>query len=142
MDSINMVAFQLASASPDTAGASVAGSGAAGSLGTPAVFDVARFDAAYAAAAPSAAPAATAVPKVSGTESQGFRSVVEALQGLNGHAESIGTKAMQMRPGEMKPGDMLMMTMKAHEFLFHCELTSNVANRTSEGVQQLFREQT
>jgi hypothetical protein len=42
----------------------------------------------------------------------------------------------------MKPGDMLMMTMRAHEFLFHCELTSNVANRSSEGVQQLFREQT
>jgi hypothetical protein len=41
----------------------------------------------------------------------------------------------------MTPADMLAMTTQAYEFLFHCELTSNVANRTSEGVQQLFQQQ-
>jgi hypothetical protein len=46
-----------------------------------------------------------------------------------------------MQGGQMKPSDILMMTLRAQEFLFHCELTSNVANRTSDGVQQLFREQ-
>ena len=33
------------------------------------------------------------------------------------------------------------MTMKSHHFLFQCEMTSNVANRTSDGIQQLFRQQ-
>ena len=53
----------------------------------------------------------------------------------------LGAKALQMTHGQMRPSDMLMMTLRAQEFLFHCEMTSNVANRTSEGVQQLFREQ-
>jgi hypothetical protein len=100
------------------------------------VYDVAHFDAAFAAAGP--APAAHTM-QVSGSEAQGFRNVMTAFENLNGHAESLGTKALQMTHGQMRPSDMLMMTLK--EFLFHCEMTSNVANRTSEGVQQLFREQ-
>jgi hypothetical protein len=65
------------------------------------------------------------------------------LQGLNGDAESIGTAALQNKSAQarMTPGDMLAMTTQAYEFLFHCEVTSNVANRTSEGVQQLFQQQ-
>jgi hypothetical protein len=31
--------------------------------------------------------------------------------------------------------------MRSHEFLFHCELVANVANRSSDGMQQLFRQQ-
>ena len=79
--------------------------------------------------------------QVSGSEAQGFRNVMTAFENLNGHAESLGAKALQMTHGPMRPSDILMMTLKAQEFLFHCEMTSNVANRTSEGVQQLFREQ-
>jgi hypothetical protein len=36
---------------------------------------------------------------------------------------------------------MVMLTVKSHEFLFHSQLTANVANRTSDGLQQLFRQQ-
>jgi len=43
--------------------------------------------------------------------------------------------------GELTPGQMVMLTVRCHEFLFHCEMTSNVANRTSDGFQQLFRQQ-
>jgi hypothetical protein len=103
------------------------------------VYDVAHFNAAFAAAG-NQPPAAHAM-QVSGSEAQGFRTVMSAFENLNGHAESLGTKALQMTHGQMRPSDMLMMTLKAQEFLFHCEMTSNVANRTSEGVQQLFREQ-
>jgi hypothetical protein len=39
------------------------------------------------------------------------------------------------------PGQLLQVTMEAHKFLFKAELTSNVANRTSDGVQQLFKQQ-
>jgi hypothetical protein len=106
-----------------------------------AVFDVARFDAVYAAAGHAAA-ATPAVPKVSAGESEGLHAVLVTLQGLNGRADSLGASGpLAGAGGSLKPADMLMMTMKAHEFLFHCELTSNVANRTSDGVQQLFREQ-
>jgi hypothetical protein len=114
------------------------------SLQSPAsVYDVAHFNAAFAAAGQSeneAAPAAH-IMQVSGSEAQGFRNVMTAFENLNGHAESLGAKALGLTHGQMRPSDMLMMTLKAQEFLFHCEMTSNVANRTSEGVQQLFREQ-
>jgi hypothetical protein len=137
MDAIASMAFDLQPASPALESVAQAASGAGGSAS---VFDVSRFDAAFAAAG-NTAPAATHSMQVSGSESQGFRTVMTAFENLNGHAESLGTNALQMQHGEFKPSDMLMMTVKAQEFLFHCELTSNVANRTSEGVQQLFREQ-
>ena len=137
MDAIATLAFELEPTSPALAsvGHAPAGNSASG-------FEVAHFDAAFAAAGNTAtAPTTGHTMQVSGSESQGFRTVMTAFENLNGHAESLGTKALQMQHGQMRPSDMLMMTLKAQEFLFHCELTSNVANRTSEGVQQLFREQ-
>ena len=41
----------------------------------------------------------------------------------------------------MSPGEMVMLTVRCQEFMFHCQLTSNIANRTSDGLQQLFRQQ-
>jgi hypothetical protein len=109
------------------------------SHGPASVYDVAHFNAAFAAAGKP--EAAVHTMQVSGSEAQGFRTVMTAFENLNGHAEDLGAKALQMTHGQMRPSDMLTMTLKAQEFLFHCEMTSNVANRTSEGVQQLFREQ-
>jgi hypothetical protein len=42
---------------------------------------------------------------------------------------------------EMSPSELLSLTVRCHEFMFHCQLTSNIANRTSDGLQQLFRQQ-
>ena len=53
-------------------------------------------------------------------------------------AQQAGLAADQK---DLKPGDLMMLTMQSHEFLFQCELTSNVANRSSDGLQQLFRQQ-
>ena len=39
------------------------------------------------------------------------------------------------------PGDMLMTMMSVQKFVFECQITSSVANRTSDGVQELFRQQ-
>jgi hypothetical protein len=36
---------------------------------------------------------------------------------------------------------MIGLTVQCHEFMFNCQLTSNIANRTSDGLQQLFRQQ-
>jgi hypothetical protein len=133
MDAIATLAFDLQPAGPALAGTTQP-------AGNPSVFDVSHFNAAFAAAA-NTTPA-THVMQVSASESQGFRAVMDTLGSLNGRAETLGTQALEVQKGQFRPSDMLMMTLKAQEFLFHCELTSNVANRTSEGVQQLFREQT
>jgi len=137
MDPISSVAFELTSAArPMQEPAAIPTSYN--------IQDVAHFGALYAqqsAAPQAAAPTATAPTMTA--EQSGFNTVIAALQNLNGRAEGLGSKTLQLgsRDGALQPGDMLMMAMKAHEFLFHCELTSNVANRTSDGVQQLFREQ-
>ena len=74
----------------------------------------------------------------------------EALKALMQPLAQINTEAAQlwqhaqraMQQGtELSPGEMVMLTVKCHEFLFHSQLTSNVANRTSDGLQQLFRQQ-
>ena len=134
MEAISAVAFELAAPAARQAETAQAGGG------TPQVFDVAQFHQVYAAARPQETEPAS---KVGASEQNGFRSVMATLENLNGHAETMGADAVRMQDNvaELKPGEMLMMTMKAQEFLFHCELTSNVANRTSEGVQQLFHEQ-
>ena len=75
--------------------------------------------------------------------SQGTRAVLAALDNLNGGAESIGqvSQNMSANAAELTPGEMIQMTMKCHQFMFTSQLTSNVANRTSDGIQQLFRQQ-
>ncbi len=82
-------------------------------------------------------------PPSSLSDSQGFRSVAALLDNLNGDVERLNSQAAPFTSGtkDMSPGDMLALTVRCHEFLFHCQLTSNVANRSSEGVQQLFRQQ-
>jgi hypothetical protein len=135
MDPISSVAFELTSAArPMQEPAAIPTSYN--------IQDVAHFGALYAQQTAAPQAAAPAAPTMT-AEQSGFNTVIAALQNLNGRAEGLGSKTLHMgsRDGALQPGDMLMMAMKAHEFLFHCELTSNVANRTSDGVQQLFREQ-
>jgi hypothetical protein len=43
--------------------------------------------------------------------------------------------------GEFAPGAMLMTMVQIQKFSFECQLTSSVANRASDGVQELFRQQ-
>ena len=75
--------------------------------------------------------------------SEGMRAVLSTFDNLNNGAERINTlsKILTSRGGEMSPSEMLQATMECHQFLFKAELTSNVANRTSDGVQQLFKQQ-
>ena len=121
--------------------------GAAGSTASPAqsrtVFDIAQFQNAYARAGQTVEmqdPAKVAAPSQA-QESEGFRVVLNTLNALNGRAAGLGDNAGISATKDMSPGDMLMMTVRCHEFMFHCELTANVANRSSDGVQQLFRQQ-
>jgi hypothetical protein len=102
-------------------------------------YDVARFQEAYANAGQPAAPAPT--PAVE-PMSPGFKVVLQNFESLNGQVGNLGDLASSIQAGrEPTPSEMLNLTVKCHEFMFHAELTSNVANRTSDGVQQLFRQQ-
>lgn len=102
------------------------------------VYDIARFQEAFANAAPTQVSAAPTVEPVS----PGFKAVLQNFESLNGRVSNLGELAANLEAGaEPTPGEMVQLTVKCHEFLFHAELTSNVANRTSDGVQQLFRQQ-
>ena len=108
--------------------------------------DIARFENAYAGGAQGVQgtqtplPAGTAHPSsIAGLlESGPLRAVFNPLQRINTDAVKMAGQGLD---GTLKPSEMVKMTMQAQEFLFHCELTSNVANRTSDGIQQLFRQQ-
>ena len=88
-----------------------------------------------------AAPATTAVGPAE--PSEGTRMLISAINNLNGGAENINAMSQTMSGNiaDLTPGQMMEMTMKCHQFLFQAELTSNVANRTSDGIQPLFRQQ-
>jgi|KBSSwiStaDraftv2_1062776.scaffolds.fasta_scaffold05925_2 hypothetical protein len=102
------------------------------------VYDVARFQQAYANAASTQVTTPMAVEAIS----PGFKAVLQNFESLNGRVGNLGELAAGIGEGrEPTPGEMMQLTVKCHEFLFHAELTSNVANRTSDGIQQLFRQQ-
>lgn len=88
--------------------------------------------------------------KVAATEHMGgadmapaMRDMLGTLDKVNGEAKSVAdyAKSVEGAGGEMTPGEIVQLTMRCQEFMFHCQLTSNIANRSSDGVQQLFRQQ-
>jgi hypothetical protein len=62
---------------------------------------------------------------------------------VNVQARSVSDYAItaEASGGQLTPGEIVQLTMKCQEFMFQCQLTSNIANRGSDGVQQLFRQQ-
>lgn len=75
--------------------------------------------------------------------SEAARTVFKPLEHINGEAVEIShfAKAAAASGSELTPGEMIMLTVRCQQFMFHCQLTSNIANRTSDGLQQLFRQQ-
>jgi hypothetical protein len=122
-------------------------SGAGASSPVAAAYEVGQFAQAMdraGSSSPAAANASQGVAGVGASEpSEGVRMLMSAMDNLNGGAQSINdlAKTMSQNTGELTPGQVIEMTMKSHHFLFQCEMTSNVANRTSDGIQQLFRQQ-
>ncbi len=60
---------------------------------------------------------------------------------LNSSSTRLAERSGRMALADMKPSELMMLTMRSHEFLFNCQLVANVANRSSDGVQQLFKQQ-
>ena len=75
--------------------------------------------------------------------SEAMQAMAQPLEYVNNEAASLAEHAKSaMAAGDaMTPGAMVSLSVRCQEFMFHCQLTSNVANRASDGVQQLFRQQ-
>ena len=93
-------------------------------------------------AQPTQATEATGV-KAAQEPSEGMRTLFAAFDHLNGGAQNVRELAQKLAasPVDASPSQIIQLTMASHQFMFQCELTSNVANRTSDGIQQLFRQQ-
>jgi hypothetical protein len=78
-----------------------------------------------------------------GAPSEAATQLMKPFEHINGEASrlSLDAGAAQSAGRDMSPSEMVQLTVRCQEFMFHCQLTSNIANRTSDGLQQLFRQQ-
>lgn len=107
------------------------------------IDDIAKFRETLANATPTNVAQADQVNPVPQELSAGIKAVLNQFDSLNAHASQLGQMADAMRTSgkDLQPGQIIDMTMRCQEMVFQAELTSNVANRSSDGVQQLFRQQ-
>ncbi len=72
-----------------------------------------------------------------------MQGMLSSLESVNGEANQLAqaANAAKSKGAQLTPGEMVMLSVRCQEFMFHCQLTSNIANRTSDGLQQLFRQQ-
>lgn len=106
-------------------------------------IEVNQFADAYAnGGSAQGAQATSGVAQVQGP-SEGMKMFANVADRLNGGADSIKAMSEKMTSGEIdsSPSKMMELTMECHKFMFKAEVTSNVANRTSDGITQLFRQQ-
>ena len=125
------------------AGAQSAGAGQeAGVVGTANAGADARFAAAMDQARSQAAAPLATVDAVEAPNAA-VKGVFDKLSSLDTQAKSLAdeAKAAEASGGEFTPGEMVQLSVRAHEFMFNAQLTSNMANRTSDGLQQLFKQQ-
>jgi hypothetical protein len=80
---------------------------------------------------------AAAVP----AERNALSALLDPLLNLNSASTRLAEKSGRAGIADLKPSELMMLTMRSQEFLFNCQLVANVANRSSDGVQQLFRQQ-
>jgi hypothetical protein len=116
----------------------IAGHLSAGALAapgrTPTAFSAARFEEAHGQAV---ARLQEAAPDTSNPAATFLNPLLNLDASSTRLAETPGLAGLE----ELKPSQLMMLTMRSHEFLFNCQLVANVANRSSDGVQQLFRQQ-
>lgn len=93
--------------------------------------DVAGFAGALERAAGNGAPSPVA------------KAMMQPLDFIDGEATGLMeyAESAMASENELSPSEIVMLTARSQEFMFHAQLTANVANRTSEGMQQLFRQQ-
>lgn len=97
--------------------------------------DAAAFMAAYNRHVPTEAAGAAGAAGANAT------SLLGPLSTLNAGSGSLAHYANTIAGGRFSPSDVLELSLRTHEFVFRCQLTATVANRSGDGVQQLFRQQ-
>jgi len=103
----------------------------------------ASFAQALAQAQGAGASSATLGPQAVAAPNETMQALFKPLNHINEQAASLNQMAQTALAAgaDMTPGEMVMLTVRCHEFLFQSQLTTNIANRTSDGLQQLFRQQ-
>jgi hypothetical protein len=107
------------------------------------MLEVSHFADAYANGGNAGASKSATAVSAPAQPSEGMRALLSTFENLNTGADKISAMSHMLTStgADPTPGQLLQVTMEAHKFLFKAELTSNVANRTSDGVQQLFKQQ-
>jgi hypothetical protein len=138
--SLTMVAAEAAA----QAGGASASAGYGVSLNDVAAFEKALERASGASARGfEVAPITVTPAHTAQAPGQAMQALFKPLEQINGQAANLSAQAQAALDSgrALTPSEMVMLTVKSHEFMFHCQLTANVANRTSDGLQQLFRQQ-
>jgi hypothetical protein len=81
--------------------------------------------------------------QASGDVPPALKGLLETLDKVNMEAKGVTDFATQAEAsgGQLTPGEVVQLTMRCQEFMFHAQLTANIANRSSDGIQQLFKQQ-
>jgi hypothetical protein len=114
-----------------------------------ALTDIAAFEQALERARSAAAngtptaPVTVTAPPHAGRAGESMQALFRPLEQIDGQAASLAAqaRAATAEGRALTPSELLRLTVQCHQFMFHCQLTANVANRTSDGLQQLFRQQ-
>lgn len=71
------------------------------------------------------------------------KAAFEPLDFINQEANSLSEYAKNAveSGNQLTPAEIVNLTVQSHKFMFHSQLTANVANRSADGIQQLFRQQ-
>jgi len=106
--------------------------------------DVGQFQGALASAGASGVASPSAVSAATPDHvGPAIKGMFTSLDKVDSEARTVADFAGQAtNAGQtMKPGEVVQLTMRCYEFMFHCQLTSNIANRSSDGLTQLFKQQ-
>ena len=76
------------------------------------------------------------------TDSSAVKAMFDPLDKINNISENFmfNAETLATKP-EISPGDMLMTMVNVQKFMLQCQAASSVANRTSDGIQELFKQQ-
>jgi hypothetical protein len=110
--------------------------------------DIARFEASM---SEQTSLRASATQQISSTHlydkagflnSQSLQAFLTPFDKISSSSQNImGNSELLAASPDASPGDLLMTMVSIQKFMFECQMTSSVANRTSDGIQELFRQQ-
>jgi hypothetical protein len=82
-------------------------------------------------------------PQAVAAPNKSMQALFKPLEHIDGEATSLHKAAdtAQAAGNDLTPSEMVTLSMRCQEFMFDSELTANVANQTSDGLQQLFKQQ-